>query len=105
MGRINISIFFATVILCFGVSSCKRKILGCMDQEASNFKPSAELSDGSCRYTPLILDPSFEFDHWSTLTGTGFSPYAYQSNVSDGFMPTNGSNYWKCIPFVNNMFG
>ncbi len=99
--------YFTISILCIGFSACKRKTLGCMDQEASNFKPSAQLSDGSCRYAPLIIDPDFEAGNgdWGTYTGTGFSPAAYPTSAGDGFMPTSGGYFLKCRPTISYFFG
>ena len=45
-------------------------------------------------------------DDWSTYSGNGFSPYAYGTSASDGFMPTDGKYFFKCLPysFINGTY-
>lgn len=105
------SLMLRSVILTFVLpllfSSCKRDIAGCTDIEATNLSLNANLNDGSCKYKALIMNSSFESGdgYWSTYTGSGFSPYAYATNIGDGFMPTNGQNFFKCIPQINFLNG
>jgi hypothetical protein len=91
-------LFLTFLIIMFLFISCKRDIAGCTDIEATNWSTHANLNDGSCNYRPLISDPSFERGDWSTYSGKWYSPYAYQTDQADGFMPTAGKYYFKCTP-------
>ena len=88
-------------------TSCKRKKTGCMDTSAINFDLKAELSDGSCKYNPpppLFLNPSFDTGwNWSSAGYSGTCPAV--TPVNDGFMPTDGPYFLKCVPTINCQLG
>ncbi|HRH12127.1 MAG TPA: hypothetical protein PLU73_11465 [Bacteroidia bacterium] len=90
------------------LSSCVKKEVpkyGCKDVEANNYDPTAYFDNGGCVYNNLILDPSFETGDWSIYSGTGYSYWAGSTSVADGFMPTHGKSYLKCVPFVDKLNG
>jgi hypothetical protein len=94
-------------ILFISFSCVKKKVAryGCKDLEATNFDPAADFDNGGCVYKSLITDPNFENDQWYTYTGSGFSWNAIPSSINDGYMPTSGKYYLKCIPYVNTPNG
>lgn len=100
----SVILFFVLPLL---FNSCKRDIAGCTDVEATNWSQSANLNDGSCKYPPFIVNPDFELGDrgWSTYSGNGYSWYVTYSDASDGFMPTHGQWFLKCIPDVNKTNG
>jgi hypothetical protein len=100
----QIIILFITLFFVLCSSGCKKKKPGCMDATATNYDITAELSDGSCLYTWIIRDPSFEFfgGTYQTQGGNGFSTAAYPWNSPEGFMPTDGQYYWKCVPYIGH---
>src|SRR4051812_17385393 len=100
---------FIFLIICFLLIvsfSCKHDVAGCSDQEASNWDTDANLNDGSCVYPSIIKDQDFEngthnySDDWSTLQGNGISSDANPTSIREGFMPTSGLYYFKCVPYA-----
>jgi hypothetical protein len=99
----TILIFF----LFISFACVKKKVAkyGCKDMEATNFDPAADVDNGGCVYKSLITDPSFETDDWSYYTGTGYSYNVGPTSIGDGFMPTHGKYYLKCVPYINKPNG
>lgn len=49
-------ILIAVVLLGITVTNCKKeKVKGCMDKDSKNYNPSAEESDGSCKYEGQVV--------------------------------------------------
>jgi hypothetical protein len=95
-------------ILFISFACVKKKVAkyGCRDIEALNYSNDADFDNGNCKYTPVFQAAGFESnDPWVTYVGNNFSPYAVISKINDGFMPTEGQYYFKCIPTVNNSMG
>lgn len=115
--KLPIVTFFAFGI-CVALLGCKKEknqnntpevveILGCTDIEATNFNSNATKNNGTCTYSTTIKNPSFETtlqtipQTWYHNGGSGYCGSADLSNISDGFMPTNGQYFFKCIPAHN----
>ena len=94
-------------ILFISFACVKKKVAkyGCKDMEATNFDPAADVDNGGCVYKSLITDPSFETDDWSYYTGTGYSYNVGPISTGDGFMPTHGKYYLRCVPYINKPNG
>ena len=94
-------------ILFISFACVKKKVAkyGCKDMEATNFDPAADVDNGGCVYKSLITDPSFETDDWSYYTGTGYSYNVGPTSIGDGFMPTHGKYYLRCVPYINKPNG
>ncbi len=73
------SIFIASLVLTFGLQSCKKK--GCTDPKATNYSEDAKKDDGSCEYAPDPTQGEVKL-HFHHMVGT--APFAYNTTYQDG---------------------
>jgi hypothetical protein len=84
-------------------SSCKREN-NCTDPEASNYnsKIKWKVKHPTCTYPSFIKDLSFEKDDaWEIIPSKDASKHAKRSTIKDGFMPTDGESFLKCVPLAS----
>ncbi len=99
-----IFIFILSGVLILFLVGCTRDIgvRGCISSDATNHNSKANIDDGSCKFRSPIYDPSFE--NGGTLIKYNNGNYCGNgsaSNLGDGFMPTEGTHFFKITPYEN----
>lgn len=99
MALSKVFFFFLLITL---LPACKKDLAGCSDATAINYNIEATINDGHCNYPFFIKYPGFERgDDWNLPYHPSVAP-SFFTSAGDGFMPTEGSYYYKCLPDYRN---